>query len=192
MVKVTVKISEHHGGLKGLIERIASLGQEHIYVGVPQEKSSRQGEEINNAELVYIHTHGIRKKSMIEEMNANMERGMKYSKAYELYIHSHGSPLWHSPPRPIIEPAIEANKDKIARAFAKVYKAKADGDNEEAKQAMIRTGLTAQNVARGWFTDPRNNWAPNSPRTIAMKGSERPLIDTGELRKSIVYVIRRR
>ena len=30
-------------------------------------------------------------------------------------------------------------------------------------------------------------WTPNSPVTIARKGSSRPLIDTGELRASITY-----
>ena len=41
------------------------------------------------------------------------------------------------------------------------------------------------------FENPKNNWPPNSPRTIAKKGSDVPLIDTGELRKSITHVIRR-
>ncbi|MBY6921870.1 hypothetical protein HYH30_19035, partial [Clostridium botulinum] len=43
---------------------------------------------------------------------------------------------------------------------------------------------------RAWFTNPSNNWAENSAETIKRKDSDKPLIDTGELRKSITYVIK--
>lgn len=33
---------------------------------------------------------------------------------------------------------------------------------------------------------------PNAPKTIARKGSSKPLIDTGQLRQSITYVVRLR
>lgn len=35
-----------------------ALTKESVYVGVPQENSSRKGEEITNAELMFIHTNG--------------------------------------------------------------------------------------------------------------------------------------
>jgi hypothetical protein len=63
--------------------------------------------------------------------------------------------------------------------------------------------VQGQNIARAWFTNPANNWAPNSDITIngskpdkngkqfiKGKGSDQPLIDTGELRKSIIYVVK--
>lgn len=188
---VDVEVKKVRGGFDGLIKRLNLLKKRHIYVGVPQEKASRQSGEINNAELVYIHTHGIRRKSMREEMKKNMAKGMKYSKAYELYIASHGSPLWHAPPRPIIEPAIEANKERISKELSKLYQAANEGNGESLERAIRRVGLLAQNKVRAWFTDPQNGWAPNSPKTIHMKGSSKPLIDTGNLRKSIVYVVRK-
>nr|DAV88002.1 MAG TPA: virion morphogenesis protein [Caudoviricetes sp.] len=190
MVKIKVEHRQYKDGVKGLMERIAGIQKRHIYVGIPQDTSSRKDGEINNAELLYIHTHGIRRASMIREMEGNLAAGMKYSKAYELYIQSHGSPLWQSPPRPVIEPALEANKEKISAQFKQIYKAAAEGDGPGMDRAIDRTGLAAQNIVRGWFTDPRNNWAPNSPKTIKRKGSDRPLIDTGSLRKAITYVVR--
>lgn len=65
-----------------------------------------------------------------------------------------------------------------------------EGDREGAKRHLELAGMEGQNSARDWFEDPRNGWAPNSPVTIALKGSERPLVDTGELRKSITYVVK--
>lgn len=190
MVNAKVERKEYNGGIAGLFERLRGLQKRHIYVGIPQEKNSRKGEEIGNADLLYIHTHGSRRRPMIEEMDQNMARGLKYSAAFSLYIQSHGSPLWHSPPRPVIEPAIEANKDRIAAKFKKIYQATASADGDGVERAITRTGLLAQKVCRKWFDDPRNNWPANSPVTIAKKKSDKPLIGTGAMRKAITYVVR--
>jgi len=73
-----------------------------------------------------------------------------------------------------------------------------------------RIGKAAQNMCRDWFTNPKNGWPPNQPATVKgklrkMSKSKRaaamavykqggsidsPLIDTGELRKSIIYVVK--
>lgn len=190
MVKVKVEHKEYNGGIAGLFARLRGLQKRHIYVGIPQAANSRKGGEIGNADLLYIHTHGIRRRSMIEEMDQNMARGLKYSAAFSLYIQSHGSPLWHSPPRPVIEPALAANKVRIAAEFKKIYQATASADGDGVERAITRAGILAQNVCREWFEDPRNNWPANSPATIARKKSDKPLIDTGSLRKAITYVVR--
>lgn len=190
MVKATIEHKEYDGGIKGILKRLSGLKRLHIYVGIPQQNSSRKDGEINNAELLYIHTHGIRRREMIREMDSVMATGKKYSEAFSLYIQSHGSPLWHAPPRPVLEPAIEANKDLISREFKGIYHATLNQDPAAVNRAIDRTGLAAQNAARAWFTDPRNGWPPNSPETIRRKGSENPLIDTGSMRKAITYVVR--
>jgi hypothetical protein len=144
---------------------------------------------ITNAELLYIHTHGIRQQEMRDEMNPKVESGeMPYSKAYQLFLHTHGSPLWHSPPRPVIEPAIEHSKEAIAKQLQKAAKTALDGQNPTPE--LQKAGMLGQNIARGWFTSPDNGWAPNAPATVEMKGSDKPLIDSGEMRKAITYVVR--
>ncbi|MGG3012293.1 hypothetical protein ABEO98_22765 [Brevibacillus parabrevis] len=176
------------GDLKKTLE---SLARKQVYVGIPEgsERPEEQGQPIDNAQLLYIHTHGVRQKVMREEMNPKVESGeMPYSKAYQMFIQSFGSPLWQSPPRPVIEPAIEHNKDVIATQLRNVMQTALDGQNLEPE--LHKAGLMGQNFARGWFTNPANNWPPNSPSTVKKKGSNQPLINTGELRKSITYVIR--
>ena len=173
------------------------LAKKQVYIGVPEgsdnDRSSVGNEEntsnITNAELLYIHTHGVRHHEMRAEMNPSVESGlMPYSKAFELYLHSHGSPLWQSPPRPVLEPAIEHNKDAIAKQLKKVMANALAGQDPTAE--LQKAGLMGQNFARDWFTNPANGWAPNAPATIERKGSDKPLIDTGELRKAITYVVR--
>jgi hypothetical protein len=168
---------------------LKDLKGKNVLVGIPEEEAERpNNDKINNAQLVYIHTHGIRRKAMREDMRPNLMAGMEYSKAYELYIHTNGSPLWHSPPRPIIEPAIEYHRDLIAQKIQEVISCALDG--RDYKKALVGLGFTAQDIVREWFENPNNNWEPNAPYTIAKKGSDKPMIDTSELRKSIVFVIR--
>ena len=50
--------------------------------------------------------------------------------------------------------------------------------------------MLAQSAAQNWFENPKNNWVPNAKSTIKKKGSNIPLVDTNELRKSITYVLR--
>ena len=163
-----------------------------VYVGIPEEKAARKGEEITNPELAFIHTHGARAASMREEMGKEMDGGSPYSKAHEMYVQAHGSPLYQIPPRPIIEPAIEAegNKERIAGELGDAAAAMLDGKGGQALTGLKRAGMAGQNAARDWFEDPRNNWPENAPATIEQKGSARPLVDTGELRKSIIYVVK--
>ena len=89
-----------------LAARMKELGKIGVLVGIPSDRTARDGESVTSSELLYLHTHGIRRKSMRQEMDKDVERGMKYSEAHELYLQSHGSPLWASPPRPVLEPAI--------------------------------------------------------------------------------------
>ncbi len=114
------------------------------------------------------------------------------SNAELAFIHTKGSPLRGIPARPIIEPAIEDNKEQVAELIKKSAQKALDGNKEGAIESLERVGMQGQNIVRAWFTNPKNNWAPNSPKTIKLKGSTRPLIDSGELRKSITYVVRKR
>lgn len=46
-----------------------------------------------------------------------------------------------------------------------------------------------ETIDEAFETNGFGNWAPNSPLTIAMKGSEMPLVDTGRLRGSITFEV---
>lgn len=179
-------------GVPELLQALNELKNNEVLVGIPENRSSRKKEIIRNAELLYIHTHGIRRKSMRQEMQETMDQGSPYSEAYQLYVQEHGSPLWQSPPRPVLEPAIERRKDWIAEQLGKAAQAALDGDVKGVQDGLHKAGQVAENAAREWFTNPANGWAPNSPKTIKYKGSSKPLIDTDQMRKAITHVVRRK
>lgn len=178
--------------LKKALKKMAS---QEVYVGIPQNKNQRKaadGDAVNNAELLYIQTNGARSPAMIAEMNSAQDAGATYSKAHALYIKSHGSPLMRIPPRPVIEPAIEANKKRIGELIGDAQKEALQGNIEAFKENLNKAGLYASNCAKDWFTNPKNGWPPNAPSTIKQKGSDRPLIDTSSMRNAITYVIRKK
>ncbi len=185
--------------LETIADRMPELGaileefkQSDVLVGIPERRGSREGEALTNAELLFIHTHGVRKKAMREEMQEAMDTGSPYSEAYQLYIQEYGSPLWHSPPRPVLEPAITDQKEEIARELSKAVAALLEQNPIGFQVGLHRAGQIAENAARDWFTNPKNGWAPNSVLTVAEKGSSNPLIDTGQMRKAITHVVRRK
>lgn len=187
-----ITLKQKGPGLEKIKADLLALSRLDVLVGIPQEASSRENEPISNAELLYIHTNGVRRQAMINEMQPELDKGTPYSVAHQMYIQAHGSPLWASPPRPVIEPAIAAagNKEKIAEQMAKVAQLVMEGKITAAKRQLRTVGLLGANIAKAWFTDPRNNWAPNAPATIKAKGSDRPLIDRAVLRRAITYVVR--
>jgi hypothetical protein len=177
------------GDLKKSLEE---LKNKIVCIGVHQEddatRDSNHNEQITNAQLLYIHTHGIRDTEMIKAMQHDIDNGKPYSRAYELYVHENGSPLWQSPPRPVLAPAMENSKELIAEQMKEAFQAVLDGSNSTNELGKI--GMLGQNIARDWFTNPENKWAPNSPLTVKKKGSNRPLVDSGELRKAITWILR--
>jgi hypothetical protein len=117
-------------------------------------------------------------------------RGEPINNASLLFIQTNGSQLKNIPPRPVLEPSIEANKGIITPHLGAAAKAVMDQRPDAAERELERAGMIASNCAKRWFTDPRNNWPPNAPSTVEEKGSDRPLIDTGQLRRAITYVVR--
>ena len=143
-----------------LFKLLQDISGQSVLVGIPEDKTGRKGDPVGNAQLMYIHTHG-------SEVNG-------------------------IPARAVIEPAIEApeNKAVISEELGESARAMMD-DNIPASQMHLKlAGMAGQNAARDWFTDPRNGWQENSEETVKRKGSDMPLIDTEQLRKSIVYVVK--
>ena len=192
MVTGTATVTKMGQGFIAMVSKVQAMTKKEVLVGIPQEEANRPGggDMVNNAELLYLHTNGVRAPAMRAEMQESIDAGMKYSAAHSLYVQTHGSPAYAIPPRPVLEPAIRDSKAAIGKQIAGAYRAAMHGDMAGAERGLELAGMVAQNAARAWFENPKNQWPPNSARTIKAKGSNIPLIDTGEMRKSITYVIR--
>jgi hypothetical protein len=191
MTGPTITTKTGGAGPKVILDALQKLEKRQVYVGIPENKTARKnkkGQPINNAELAFILTHGV----MRPEVRAGIKATkLPFQEALALYIHTFGSPSMQIPPRPILEPAIEAagNKEKIEAELKLAAAAALDGDDRLCKQYLQRAGMMAQIVVKAWFVDPRNNWPPNAPSTIKRKGSDRPNIDTSQLRNAISWVL---
>ena len=107
-----------------------------------------------------------------------------------LYIHSQGSPVNGIPARPTVEPAIQANRAMLATMLRGSLAMAFTGNIAGARAAKARAGQMAANLVKARFGS--GSLAPLKPATIKAKGSSAPLIDTGQLRNSITYVIRKK
>lgn len=116
-------------------------------------------------------------------------RDGEVTNAQKLWENTVGSPLKHVPARPLLEPAVEDRLDEIGATLQRGVLAGLVIGDEAMDAAYNRAGLMAQQAAVAWFDNPKNNWKPNSPYTIQKKGSDAPLIDTGEMRKAITFII---
>lgn len=59
-----------------------------------------------------------------------------------------------------------------------------------AEQALNKLGVAAKGLVQEEIVN--GGFAPNAESTIAKKGSEQPLIDTGYMRQSVNYVVKKR
>lgn len=166
MINIVSKVSTTDAGLKEIQEAIKELKSHEVMIGIPEDASSRKdqkGTPINNAELLFIHTNG--------------------------------SPVRGIPARPVLEPAIENDKDRVAEMLKKAIDVAVSGKKDGVVPALEKAGQYGENIAKAWFTNPANGWKPNSEETVMRKtkgkgGKTSPLIDTGEMRKSITHVVK--
>lgn len=130
--------------------------------------------------------------------DANADRKPEAGEAKEptnatiAYVHEFGSPARNIPARPFLLPGIRAAREDIVKQMRKGAETALNGKLDDIDKCFHAVGLTAQNHIRARITD--GPFAPLSPRTLSerkAKGrtSEKPLIDTGQLRAAVTYVI---
>lgn len=149
------------------------------------------------------------------------ENGNSITDAELLYIHSYGSPINKIPPRDALKPSMEHHQTEIADVLGDVLAKATEGNLDAALTALKRAGTFAEGKAKDWFTNSANRWAVLDDDTIrsrqrkmsknkiaaadtliagekkkgnkkAASAAYKPLIDSGELRKSITSVVRRK
>ena len=176
---------------KSMAKAIAALAENRVYAGVPATTAGRKEDEggpVNNAELMYIHENG----------------------APEVGI----------PARPVVHPAIAKARASIVATLHATGKSALSGRTEAVFKGLTAVGLIAQDAMRDRITtgpfvplSPKTVAARARKRgTKRRKGEQqylnliaggatpaeaqtaagiKPLIDTGQLRRALTYVIRK-
>lgn len=191
MFKSLCKVVKKIDKLPDMVKSLEHLKNVDVLVGIPQAKATRkQGDPINNAELGFILSEGVHAGAVRTELDSSKQAGLDYNAALEAYVQSHGDPAYDIPPRPFLEPAIKYHSAEIAKFQLEIITAALAGDRPKVNIKLRTLGLYGQNIVKAWFTSPHNGWAPNAPSTIAKKGSDKPNIDSAQVRNSITYVIK--
>lgn len=145
---------------------IQGLGASRVLVGIPADDAARKPEEgeekapINNATIGYI---------------------MEY-----------GSAAANIPERPHLIPGVVDARGRIVEIFRAGLQNVAAGHEPDIDRTLHKVGLVAQASVRNKIdTGP---FVPLAPATLAARRrrgrtGEKPLIDTGQYRNSINYVI---
>lgn len=94
------------------------------------------------------------------------------------------------PRRSMLRMPLHLHGDKVlkgAQADARAQLAQV-GRNPRAvaKKVLTRVGIAAENLVQEAFdTRGFGSWKPNAPETIALKGSDAPLIDSSQMRHAV-------
>jgi len=94
-----------------------------------------------------------------------------------------GGPI---PERPFMRNSMRANKGKYRDAMA-TSAAKILRGETQLETVMNKLGIVAQGDIQSEITSLSS--PPNSPVTIALKGSSNPLIDSGEMRGAVTWKV---
>jgi hypothetical protein len=162
-----------------LMATLKALSNNYVLVGVPAEENRRPvPDKVGNAQLARIHDKG--------------------------------SPKMNIPARPFMMPGIAKAQNKINKFMMGAAKAKLDNDQETMMVNLYEAGLSAQNGVRniirtseGFEPLKRGTLLTRTRKTASRKkmwkgrwdkreeimASLKPLIDTGELLKSISFVV---
>ena len=93
-----------------------------------------------------------------------------------------------TPERPFMKQSFENHEKELQAACDMVNQTLASGGT--AEQALDKLGVAVKGLVQEEIVE--GGFAPNAESTVKKKGSEQPLIDTGYMRQSVNYVIKRR
>jgi len=166
--------------LADVVRSINNLVKKDVLVGIPDTTTERDdGEPVNNATLGYIHENG--------------------------------SPAKNIPARPFLVPGVEDAQERIEQRLNKAAKAALGNQRRKSDDELEAAGMIARDsVKRKINSGEFEPLAEATLRARAAKGRKgaqaelasraagnapnndnaRPLIDTGQLRNSINYVVR--
>lgn len=163
-------IADHMAKVTAGIDLLATT---RVMVGVPEDEASRQDGAMTNAALAYIHDNG--------------------------------APEANIPARPFMRPGIARAQADIANYHKAAGELVFHGKPEAARKALMAAGQAAVNSIRATISEgipPPLAQATVDRRRIRSKGSKyrrkatgpadvTPLVDTGQMRNAITYVIRK-
>lgn len=91
-----------------------------------------------------------------------------------------------APSRPFLRQTVDTKESEIVAFLQKAVRPLLSGSGT-AQSVLQKIGPYSKGLVQEQITD--GDYVPNAPSTIARKGSDKPLIDTGLMRDSVDFVI---
>lgn len=151
-----------------VLRRVKELTKSEVLIGIPDANAERSSDEGDKTPIT----------------NAGIG-----------YVMEFGSPAQNIPARPFLIPGVENMRD-AAIARLKVAGDKAlSGQKSDIEKELAKVGILGQSAVRAKITD--GPFQPLAPRTIKAREARgrtgiKPLIDTGQLRQSVSFVVRQK
>lgn len=111
------------------------------------------------------------------------------------YIHNYGSPTQNIPARPFMEPGIKQAQRDIEQSLERAGLAALDGKPDQMLKSLHAAGIKAATSVKNKINSgipPALKSSTIAARKRRGRTGTKPLIDTGQLRNSITYVVRRK
>jgi hypothetical protein len=110
------------------------------------------------------------------------------------YIQENGAPNRNIPARPFLIPGVEEAQPKYTPHLKAAMVAALTGDASGCDRSLNAAGLVAQNSVKAKINSgipPKLSDATIRSRLSRGRTGDKPLIDTGQLRNAITYVVRK-
>lgn len=144
-----------------VLASLKAIASKDVLVGIPEEKSERDDVPFGNAGIGYINENG--------------------------------SPAQNIPARPHLVPGVRSVDEQTLPHLRAAAQAAMSGNTASAEMGLNRAGALAANGVKRYMTI--TGFTPLADRTINARLSrgrtgDKPLIDTGQYRRAITYVVR--
>jgi len=146
---------------QNILDALKALANKDVLVGIPESKDARDEGEFGNAGIGYINENG--------------------------------SPQQNIPARPHLKPGVRSVEQEYLPHLKAAAQKALEGNVEGAVTSLDRAGTVAANGVKRYITI--TGFTPLADVTIASRlrrgrTGNKPLIDTGEYRRSITHVVR--
>lgn len=144
-----------------VLASLKAIAAKDVLVGIPEDRSERDDVPFGNAGIGYINENG--------------------------------SPAQNIPARPHLVPGVRSVQDQTVPHLRAAAQAAMSGNDAAADLELNRAGALAANGVKRYMTITA--FTPLAERTIDARiargrTGDKPLIDTGQYRRAITYVVR--
>ena len=108
-----------------------------------------------------------------------------------MFIHEYGSPLRNIPARPVLHMTLDWAKTQLPSVMSKAVAEFIKSGENAYKKELDKFALRIEKYARRIIYDNDGRLEANAASTIAAKGDNHPLFNTGQLARSITCIVRK-